>query len=123
MGHDVHVNGYRWFDHHQPQTLQIATMLLYMHGIFALIFGALASALGLLVLVVSVGGAFGMANSKKWGYVLALIAAFLPFLFRLAVDGLSGLVGGDLITLMFDIALVALLVHPMSRSYQKIWYS
>ena len=29
---------------------------------------------------------------------------------------------GNIIGLMFDIALVALLVHPQSRDYQRIWF-
>jgi hypothetical protein len=28
----------------------------------------------------------------------------------------------DLITLMFEIALLALLLHPQSREYQRIWF-
>jgi hypothetical protein len=113
------VNGYRWFDPHQPQTLQIATMLSYLNGVFGLLFGGLATIVGLVVLVGSIGGAFGMANSKKWGYVLAIVAAIIPLVYTLA----NGLGGGDVINLMFEIALVALLLHPMSRNYQKIWYS
>jgi hypothetical protein len=113
------VNGYRWFDPHQPQTLQIATMLLYLNGVIGLVFGGFASALGFLILFASLAGAFGMANSKKWGYVLAVLAAVLPLIFTLA----NGLGGADLINLMFEIALVALLLHPMSRNYQKIWFS
>jgi hypothetical protein len=113
------VNGYRWFDPHQPQTLQIATMLLYLNGVIGLVFGGFASALGFLVLAASIGGAFGMANSKKWGYVLAVVAAIMPLVFTIA----NGLGGADVINLMFEIALVALLLHPMSRNYQKIWFS
>ena len=113
------MNGYRWFDPHQPQTLQIATMLLYLNGVIGLVFGGFASALGFLVLGASIAGAFGMANSKKWGYFLAVFAAIMPLVFTIA----NGLGGADFINLMFEIALVALLLHPMSRNYQKIWFS
>jgi hypothetical protein len=116
------VNGYRWFDPHQPQTLQIATLLLYMQGVFDLLLGGMATLLGLVVLVCSLAGAFGMANAKKWGYVLALVAALVPVLGWLD-EGLDVLRGGYIITVMFQVALIALLVHPMSRNYQKIWYS
>ena len=30
--------------------------------------------------------------------------------------------GGNLISLLFAIALVALLLHPQSRDYQRIWF-
>ena len=59
----------RFFDPSQPQTLQIATMLLYLDAVFAF--------LGLLLLyAVGYGAAgYGMANGKKWGYGLALAVA------------------------------------------------
>ena len=113
------MNGYRWFDPHQPQTLQIATMLLYLNGVFELLRGGFFYGIGLLFLVGCIAGAFGMANSKKWGYFLAIVAAFIP-LIRIIADGIGGV---GVIGLMFDVALVALLLHPMSRNYQKIWYS
>ena len=28
----------------------------------------------------------------------------------------------DTVGLLFDIALIALLLHPMSRDYQKVWF-
>ncbi len=43
----------------------------------------------------------------------------MPLIFTVA----NGLGGADVINLMFEIALVALLLHPMSRNYQKIWFS
>ena len=117
------MNGHRWFDPHQPQTLQIATLLLYLNGVFALLAGAYASAWGLAILGASVGGAFGMANAKKWGYYLALFAAAFPFILTLAYGSLFDWIQHDVINFMFAVALVALLVHPMSRNYQKIWFS
>ncbi len=111
------MNDFRWFDPHHPQTLQIATFLLYARGVFAL----LAFSLPLVALYAA--AAIGLANSKKWGYVVALIAAFLPFLFiPFHPSGLFSSLKFNPIGLMFDIALVALLVHPMSRDHQKIWF-
>jgi hypothetical protein len=116
------VNGYRWFDPHQPQTLQIATMLLYLHAVFALL-SRYPAGWKLLFLVSAGAGAFGMANAKKWGYLLALVAAFIPFVYSMLTGTLDDRLSRDIIGLMFDVAVVALLVHPMSRNYQKIWYS
>jgi hypothetical protein len=30
--------------------------------------------------------------------------------------------GGNTISLIFDVALCALLLHPLSRDHQRIWY-
>jgi len=64
----------RFFDPSQPQTLQIATLLLYIEGVFAFLGLALLFAVGY-------GAAgYGMANGKKWGYLLALVIAVLRLL-------------------------------------------
>jgi hypothetical protein len=46
--------------------------------------------------------------------------AFLPFALRLLVGG--SLLGPSFIKLMFVVALVAQLLHPQSRDYQRIWF-
>ena len=127
-----------WFNPRQPQTLYLSQMLMYMRGGIAILFGALLSVgrLSLLgstiigtiwLLLLTVGmvvGAVGIANEKRWGYRLGVIAAFTPFLVRLIVLADSGPFDAfyDPIKLMFDIALVALLLHPTSVEYQKVWF-
>ena len=39
-----------------------------------------------------------------------------------AVFGIGVLTSLALINFIFDAALVALLLHPMSREYQRIWF-
>lgn len=112
----------RWFPKGQPQTLQIAVALLYWNAALSLLFGLVAGGLGLLELVVlgaSVAGAFGVANERKWGYVVAVAVAVLQLGLLIAI---GGLLGGGLFSLIFQVALVALLLHPMSRSYYKLWF-
>lgn len=135
----------RWTNKGQPQTLQIAVFLLYFGAIFGLLFGdnrvwyqvaifqvvdsaSTAQNLGRLVWVLAVaaaaGGGFGIANEKKWGYQLGLAAAIAPLAARLIVllfEQISPF-NSDVISLMFDVALVALLLHPQSRDYQRIWF-
>jgi hypothetical protein len=98
----------------------MATMLCYIQGFFALLalsyFGLFfAAALGF--------GAYGIANDKRWGYTLAVTAALLQVLVVVAIAFDVGLELGILLSLMFDVALVALLLHPESREYQRIWFS
>ncbi len=118
----------QFFPTNQPQTLQIAVALLYwnaflqvLSGLVGLHFGAGA----LLALLADVAGAYGVANARRWGYYVAIFAALLPFLLvlRAAIFGGSTYFGGGVLTLVFDIALVALLLHPMSRGYVKSWFS
>ena len=113
----------RWTNPTQPQTLQIAVFLLYINAVFTALFGGLGSLIGLVLVAGGAGAGFGIANEKRWGYNLGLAMAFLPFVLRIAFNGVGSIFGGDLISLMFEIALVALLLHPQSRDYQKIWFS
>ncbi len=133
----------RWFDRSQPQTLQIATWLLYLNAFFDLINflgrdGALGYArvvkgfpgtvVGLAMIVACVAGGFLMANERKVGYYLAVVAAFSPFLLRFWLLSGSGasvltkLTGRDTLGFVFEVALCALLLHPQSRDHQRIWY-
>ncbi len=108
----------RWINQGQPQTLQIAVFLLYATAAFS-VFDLLLKAPPQYVLPTAVGGAaagYGVANEKKWGYWLGVATASVPFLFIL--------LGGPIrvISLMFDIALIALLLHTQSREYRRIWF-
>lgn len=105
----------------QPQTLQIAVFLLYFNAAFTAIFGGLFSVFGLLIIVGCAAAGFGIANEQKWGYGVGVAMALLP-LALLVLSLLRGSVGVSIISLMFDIALVALLLHPQSRDYQRIWF-
>lgn len=142
----------KWFDRMQPQTLQIATWLLYLNGFFALVstfdktgylgYIRFRFGIGLLVDLVVVAchilGGFLMANDRRLGYRLAVLAASSPFIVRsIAMADLRSNydvsisffdfvlgrpLGGGLLTVIFDAALVALLLHRQSREHQRIWY-
>ena len=117
----------RWFNPSQPQTLQIAVWLLYFNAVGGLIFGSvyitLGVFLGLVALVGCGAAAFGIANEQRWGYLLGVAMALLQVLLIVAVVGILGLFKGvALISFLFAVALVALLLHPMSRDYQRIWF-
>lgn len=110
----------RWVNPHQPQTLYMGVILCYVQGVFALLSYPALGPSALLILVGLVAGGFGIANEKKWAYALAVATAVFEIVVLVArgdVGTVSGLIG-----LAFDVLLVALLVHPMSRSYQRIWF-
>jgi hypothetical protein len=114
----------RWTNPTQPQTLQSSVILLYLTAVIDVVFGGL----GAIVLILGVGrvaAGWGCANERKWGYQLAVAVAALPFvlLFLLnSVDDIADNLGRVLISFAFDILLLALLLHPQSRSYQRIWF-
>lgn len=117
----------RWVNQSQPQTLYMATFLLYLNAGFGLLFGAFLSIIGLAAIVGQVAAGYGIANEKRWGYLLGVFVAGLalvPFVLLALADGLTTLLDPlVLISMVFPVALFALLVHPMSRDYQKIWFS
>ena len=118
------VNQWKWVNQFQPQTLYMATILCYIDAVSGLIFGVIAtSVLAALLIIVALGaGGFGIANEKKWGYAVAVGGAALQLIMLFAIFGLDVFTGTVIISLLFDVALVALLVHPMSREYQRIWF-
>jgi hypothetical protein len=113
------VNERRFLNQAQPQTLIIATLLLYVNAFFDLI--TFFPILMLFGIGLAAGG-YGIANERKWGYGLAVGIAIVRVALLLAWYGLDVLDFPIVLTLMFDGALVALLVHPESRDYQRIWF-
>lgn len=118
------MNERRFLNQFQPQTLVIGTMLCYLDAAFGLLFGIVSTSLllGLITIIGLAAGGYGIANEKRWGYLVAVGAAVLQVLMLFAVAG-SDVLGFPLIlTLVFDGALVALLLHRESREYQRIWF-
>ena len=114
----------RWINQSQPQTLLFATYLLYFDAAFGVL-GLLTGLSPILLLIAAASGAagYGIANDRKWGYWLGVgVSAFalLPYLFALS-RGVN-ILNANPINLMFAVAQFALLVHPMSRNYQKLWF-
>ena len=126
----------------QPQTLQIATWLLYFDGFFALVDlldggGELyyvrmqypaGLLLGLVIVALYAGGGLLMANERRLGYRLSVAAAVSPFILNVVVYSDIGaslryrLFGAGIISFVFNIALLALLLHSQSKEHQRIWF-
>ncbi len=115
-------------DRSQPQTLIIGSILLYLNAAFTLIemlFVGLSPLLLLVSVVLPVVGAYGIANSRRLGYYLAVAAAAIPlvtYLYFGILGGLSTILASGVIVLIFAVVPLALLVHPMSREYQRLWF-
>jgi hypothetical protein len=115
----------RWTNPSQPQTLYMATFLLYINAVFGLLFGGFG-VIGLVLIVGGVAAGFGIANEQRWGYVVGVAVAvldLLPFVLEIFFHGVGSIFNVSfLLSALFPVALFALLVHPMSREYQKIWF-
>ncbi len=114
------MNQIKWVNQFQPQTLYMATILCYIDAVFG-VFNGLGLVNLAIVLCLGAGG-FGIANEKRWGYTVAVIGAVMQVLVLLVIFGTAVFTSLAIISLLFDGALVALLLHPMSREYQRIWF-
>lgn len=129
----------RWFNNRLPQTLAIAQFLLYFNAFWAALAmlrvgsnGAIVTLIIGLTLAANLYGGWGIANEMKRGYQVAVVASFLPIVMRFVLVVLYGSIIGDatyyllpggLLNAIFVYALIALLLHPQSRDYQKIYFS
>lgn len=112
---------HQWMDKSQPQTLQAAVLFSYLNAALAVLsFLALGSGLSL-ILVLLAGAAYGIANERRWAYWAAAVLAVLYLLSQLVELTLGSGFGG-LISLVFAGVLLALLLHPQSRNYERIWF-
>jgi hypothetical protein len=115
----------QWLNRSQPQTLVNATLLIYIHAFFS----ALAGLFGITLLIALglAASGWGIANERKWAYWLAIgITGYELFFFYLAplLGGANLFAAGPLgvIGMLFIGARLALLLHPMSREYTRIWF-
>ncbi len=107
-------------------------ILLYIRAALGLLLGGTTFAwywgpgINILACIAMVVGAFGIANEKRWGYRLAVgvtLLGLLPLVAILVSDpGVIGNVNFFLLAL-FPAAQAALLLHPMSRQHQRIWFT
>ena len=111
----------RWLNPAQPQTLQIVVFLLYFDAFFDVLRGNFASPIGLAIIVGSVAAAWGIANEKKWAYGLAVGIAGFGLVVLYMIFG-ANVLNAEPIGLMIAVAKLALLLHPQSRDYQRIWF-
>lgn len=127
-----------WINQSQPQTLVIATILLYFNAVFGLvglgqvarvafhpnITGLLLAAMTLLTVVGGVFAGRGLAAERWTGFYLAMAVALAPFVFRVLLTGslMGVLAAGSIFSLIAQVALVILLLHPQSRDYAKLWF-
>ncbi len=123
----------RWTNPHQPQTLQIGVFLMYIRAVFVLLpgFGTTynywAQPIPVIAAAALVLGGLGTANEKRWGYRLAVAVTAIGLypLVRWLIDiGPEILIDFDYVVFaIFPIAQLIVLLHPMSREHQRIWFS
>ncbi len=142
----------RWLNRSQPQTLYSSVLLCYFSAAFLLfgsridwqlvldvfepIVGLFASdrtaadlgdALVPFGVTLLLGGAFvagglGTANERRWGHRLCAVAAIYSTLASLWWTARTSIELGILMRLMFDVLLLVLIFHPLSRNYRRVWF-
>ncbi len=141
----------RFFNPTQPQTVQVAVFLLYANVVVALLFrsgeGLFAGAanaflrgsppygparlVGNLIAIIfvlgSAGSAYLIANEKRIGWRLGVVVAAAPLvataiILTIGYPVRAGLADVIDIGFLFDVALLALLLHNQTRAYEKIWF-
>lgn len=111
----------KFFPANQPQTLQAAVWMLYLTGFLGLISGLAYGGYGLIAILLLAGnlaGGYGISNEKKWGYFAGVGVSVLSLILALSY----GLASVNIINIIFTVALIVLLLHPMSRTYYKTWF-
>jgi hypothetical protein len=111
----------RWTNQSLPQTLQIGMFLLYIDAVFGVLYGRIfAFPIGTALVVGAAAAGLGIANELRWGWLLGVVVSAISVLFSLLVlsSNLFAAIG-----LMFAVAQLVLLVHPQSRTHQKIWFT
>jgi hypothetical protein len=115
----------RWYNGGQPQTLQLAQILLYTNAAIELLGGLFSGGFGVLWLPLVVGqvlAGYGIANGRKSGYRLAVVFAFLPVALLAFLYLRYKFLALGVFNLLFIVALIAAVIHPQSREYQRIWF-
>jgi len=109
-------------DQSQPQTLQGAVLFSYLNAAIALVFTLIAGQSPfLLVFILLAAAAYGIANEKRIAYWAAVVLACAYLLGVLALM-VTGAALSGILNLLFAGILVAMLLHPESRHYQRIWF-
>ncbi len=119
-----------WYNRFLPQTLLIAVNILYFRAVFGIIFSVGGIDLTTLAIIAGYAlGAFGVANLRWWGIFVGVLSVGFTFI-QVTFIGINAgysifdIIGvffrtEYLIKTLFDIAIIALLVHPMSLQFAK----
>jgi len=141
----------RWVNQSQPQTLFFSTILLYFNVVWVILkLDSASGLLGVAIdgskqggqlfvgdlgstinnftrLFIAVGGAaagYLISNEKKYGYYLGVAVAALPLVAEaiIVVRFAYSPFNFDLVTLLFQVAQLALILHTQSRNYVRLWF-
>jgi len=112
----------QWLDRSHPQTLYMANVLLYFNAAWWLLYLLLGAPEFGILAVGAVFAGLGLANEKRLGYWGAIAIAVLNLLMLLDAFLQAPASIGVVVSLIFAIVLLVLLLHPMTRSYVRIWF-
>jgi len=111
----------KWFDQSQPQTLQGAVIFCYLNAAFGVLYFLRGAALSAILILLGVAAYF-IANERRWAYWAGVVIAGLYLALQLLAFFTFQHSFSGILNLVFAAILLALLLHPQSRSYEKIWF-
>lgn len=114
------MSNFRFINRTLPQTLLVASYLIYITVIFDILFGRVREPIFLAVSLGLFVGVLGFVNERKFGYIVAVASAGINMLVEAVI--VVAVSPAYILSLIFAIALFALLVHPQSREHQRIWF-
>ncbi len=120
----------RWLDRSQPQTLYISVIIAYIDVVFTVLdmFSGTQGLPFVFILFIFIVpllqgvAAFGIANNNLKMWLLAVALSILNFVLIFYIYAIYSFFPVGVLTLIVDIAMLILLIHPMSRTYVKIWF-
>ena len=108
----------------------IAIILSYVNAVFAVLslfsgvnslpFSALA--LILIVPLAQGGAAIGMANDSKIAWRIAIALAVSVFALIGYIAFMYSVIATNIIGVIFDVAMLVLLIHDHTRKYVNVWF-
>lgn len=125
----------RWTNPSQPQTLYMAHLFLYISAAFNLLYGIMNGFTWVLpdfrqpslaLIACEIVGGYLIANERRLGWWLGLGSVALSLYPPARILMLAGariiFDVNFILAVAFPLVLLILLVHPMSRDYQRIWF-
>ena len=125
----------RWTNPSQPQTLYMAHLFLYISAAFNVLYGMIRGFTWVLpgfgrpsiaLVACEIAGGYLIANERRAGWWLGLgsVALSLYPPGRAMLELGPGIIFDVnwILAVAFPVILLVLLIHPMSRDYQRIWF-
>lgn len=119
----------RFLNDAQPRPLFLAQFALYAWAFYDVAHSILAGPFSFWTIVFGVFrglGAYGLSNERVWGYWMAIVVAavsFLPVITAVVNNPALAWRPDVWVLVAFPAVVLSLLTHPVSRDFERIWFT